>query len=370
MALWRCQNPGNSIRIQSTRCRQMLVKKSPVKLLIVGGVGGTHVGESFLRAAKKMDIEGRILDYSLAYRAAIWRRRISWHLMGHRPVHLNRFSRQVVEFCQDFKPDVFLTTGIAPITAEAIKNITYMGVRTINYLTDDPWNRAHRAPWFMKALPVYSEIYSPRQAAISDLKSIGCQKALYVPFAYDPELFFREEPGVNEAERVSQSDVVFAGGADPDRIPYIKALIDAGINLALYGGYWERFKETRAIARGLADVRTLRLALSTTKVGLCLVRRANRDGSCMRTFEVPAVGACMLTEDTEEHRAIFGEEGRAVLYFDSLDTMIEKTIILCNDDNLRATLASRAHQLIVGGRHTYQDRLALILNGQAWESGR
>ena len=57
-------------------------------------------------------------------------------------------------------------------------------------------------------------------------------------------------------------------------------------------------------------------------ISVCLVRRANRDGHVMRTFEAPAMGACLAMEDTEEHRAIFGEDGDNVVYFSDPKSLV------------------------------------------------
>ena len=81
----------------------------------------------------------------------------------------------------------------------------------------------------------------------------------------------------------------------------------------------------------------------------------------MRTFEVPAIGACMLTEDTVEHREIFGEEGKAVVYFRTVDEMIEKLGWLLDHEDERRRLAEAAHALITKGRNTYKDRLVSML---------
>ena len=35
----------------------------------------------------------------------------------------------------------------------------------------------------------------------------------------------------------------------------------------------------------------------------------------MRSFEIAAVGGCLLAQDIDEHREIFGSEGEAVVYF-------------------------------------------------------
>ena len=81
----------------------------------------------------------------------------------------------------------------------------------------------------------------------------------------------------------------------------------------------------------------------------------------MRTFEVPAMRGCMLAEDSDEHREIFGEEGTAAYYFSNLSEMIEKTRLLMADDGLRDKLATNGFELIRTGNHTYRDRLLAMI---------
>jgi spore maturation protein CgeB len=82
----------------------------------------------------------------------------------------------------------------------------------------------------------------------------------------------------------------------------------------------------------------------------------------MRSFEVPAIGACMLAEDTAEHREIFGGDDEAVAYFGSIDEMVEKLRWLVKHDGERRRLAQAAYRLIRRGKHTYQDRLVTMLS--------
>jgi spore maturation protein CgeB len=81
----------------------------------------------------------------------------------------------------------------------------------------------------------------------------------------------------------------------------------------------------------------------------------------MRTFEIPAMSGCMLAENTEEHREIFGEDGSSVLYFQDIGEMLEKTRWLLDHPEERRRLAEAAHRLITRGRHTYGDRLLQML---------
>jgi len=331
------------------------------RLLIVGNPRRIHVGAHLLDAACTLGLPVELCDTNDAYAAPWLVQKFNWFLLAHRPPRLNRFGREVLQVCESSCPQWVLATGLAPLSAEALVQIRRQGIRTLNYLTDDPWNPAHRAGWFFDALPYYDCVFSTRRANLEDLVRAGCRKVKYLPFAYDPQIHFPECLETDTERDRFDADILFFGGADRDRVPWISALIRAGFKVGLYGGYWERYRETRALTRGHADVATLRKAVAGAKVALCLVRRANRDGHVMRSFEIPAMGGCMLTEDTEEHREIFGEEGKAVIYFRSIPEMIARARWLLDHDDERRQLAVAAHQLIIQRNHTYKDRLMTML---------
>lgn len=329
------------------------------KILLIGNRGGTNVGGCFEAGARAVGLETCFVEMKRAFEAPVLLRRFNWILREKRPTWMGRFNAETLKACHAYRPEHVLATGLVPLEARTLRTLGDAGIATANYLTDDPWNPAHKASWFLEGLPLYRKVFSVRQSNLDDLRRLGC-RAEYLPFAYSPDLHYHEDGSSDEARRVA-SDVVFAGGADADRVPYITALAARGIRVGLYGGYWERYAETRALSRGQADPRTVRLAISNAKIALCLVRRANRDGHSMRSFEVPAIGACMLVENTDEHRRIFGEEGRAALYFTSVSQMVEKADVLLKNAALRDRLAKTAHALITGAPNTYADRLRAIV---------
>jgi spore maturation protein CgeB len=353
--------------------RSQLRITSPDPVVIVGGQGGTNIGGSLSRAATNLGLEPVLLDASRAFVAPWPIAKFNWWLRGHRPTRLSSFSEEVVDVCRRVAPQCLITTGHAPVERAALDQIRSRGIPTISYLTDDPWNPTSRSEWLLQALPAYTHVFSCRRANLSQLRELGCAKVDYLPFGFDPELFFPDRTPLAELAEF-RSDVLFAGGADRDRVPYLAALIREGFTVHLYGDYWNRFPETRAIAKGLATPATLRKSIRAAAVCLCLVRRVNRDGHCMRTFEVPAAGGCMLTEDTDEHRAIFGPDDEAVLYFGSPQEMVIAVKQLLGDPVRRARLAENAHRLITEGSFTYLDRLRTMLtcvsaSGQVLQPG-
>lgn len=304
---------------------KLLHQSEKPRLLLVANPGEVHLGAHLVSAAKTLDLPLQLIDVNDALSSNKWINRFHYHLNGRSAAHMRRFSRAVFEACRLFKPTLVLVTGISPVDAKALQQINALGIRAVNFLTDDPFNPVHRAPWFFRAMPEYSCIFSPRRANIADLRSAGCRDVRYLPFAYAPEIHFPEDAASTVERNALSSDVFFAGGADGDRIGYMVAMMKAGLNVALYGGYWGRHAETKPAARGFADAAMVRKAAAAAKVSICLVRRANRDGHSMRTFELPAMKACMVVEDTPEHRNLFGPEGECVAYFNSAEELVRRS---------------------------------------------
>lgn len=332
-----------------------------VRLLLVANPGVVHIGTHLARAAAAMGIPVRFLDMTTALSPNLWVNRF-YLRFRHQPPHLGRFSEQVLDACRSFRPTVLLSTGISPIDSAALRAIRRLGIRTCNYSTDDPFNPVHLAGWFVATLPEYDFVFTPRRANEAELQASGCGQVIHEPFAYAPEIHFPEEPaGPDELARFS-SDVFFAGAADADRVPIFSALIREGLKVSLYGLKWHQYRDTRESALGHADAQTGRKAAAGAKLALCLVRRANRDGHSMRSFELPAMRACMVVEDTAEHREMFGPAGQAVEYFGNTEELIRAVNRLIGDEVARIRLAEACHGRICGGRNTYKDRLADMLS--------
>jgi spore maturation protein CgeB len=339
-------------------------------VVLVGNPGPEHVGNHLRNAARALHVPVQFCDSGLAWRAWAPVARFNWWMRGHRPARLTSFSRGVASECKDNAAKGLLSTGLAPLDAASLKSAEKSGVVRMNFLTDDPWNPRHKAGWFMEALPRYDLVFSPRKANMDDLRNAGCENVIYLPFAYAPEIHYPEPPATEEEMRHFSSDVVFAGGADPERVPYLSALIKVPVTVGLYGGYWSRYPETRGLDRGLAPADVLRKAVAAARIALCLVRRANRDGHAMRTWELAAMGACILAEDTEEHREILGPDGVCAVYFRSIPEMLEQVHELLRNDTLRNSLRTAVRNRICNHGNTYADRLGTILERAGLRTSR
>ena len=330
-------------------------------LILVGMEGEVHIGTHLRDAAKESGLRTEFFNMAEAFGTRNLVNRLRWRLGGHRPVCMSEFGGKILKACRESGARWLLATGVAPLEQEILRAAGEVPIRRINYLTDDPWNPAHRAPWFLRALTGYDAVFSTRRSNLEDLRAAGCVRANYLPFAYNPKIHYPVSLKDPEEQARFSSDLLFVGGADRDRFPFIRALLGEGFSAALYGSSWGEDPQTRSHWKGFATPEIFRKAVAGSKVNLCLVRRANRDGNSMRTFEIPAMGGCVLAEETPEHREIFGEEGEAALYFRSPQQAAEKIRLLLADERKRARLAENAHRRIAGGANTYGNRLREML---------
>jgi hypothetical protein len=81
-----------------------------------------------------------------------------------------------------------LTTGCAPLSRLHVERLRALGASVINYSTDDPWNPKLRAQWFLRTLPSYNAVFTPRRANIDDFRRCGLGAVHYLPFGYDPNV--------------------------------------------------------------------------------------------------------------------------------------------------------------------------------------
>lgn len=319
-----------------------------------------HVGAHFVSAAKNLKLNYSVLDIKEASYGNEWLKKFSWHFLGHTPINIINFNKKIFETLKVKEYHLLITTGISPILSSTLNQIKKNGIKTVNFLTDDPWNPANEAKFFWKSLLEYDFIFTPRKANFNDLKNYGCKEVHYLPFAYSPEIHYPELLRTEEEIKRFSCDISFIGGADKDRIPFIKEIIKHGLNLKLYGGYWGKYKEFKPYYHGLVIGSELRKSVSGSKISLCLVRQANRDGHAMRSYEFPAMGACMLVENTAEHRELFGDEGTNVFYFIKKEEMIDKIKLLLKNPHKIEEMRIEVSKKILAA-NTYVDRLSKIL---------
>lgn len=289
--------------------------------------------------------------------------RIGYRMLGKRPFGYWALNRDLLSTCRNFDPDLILIVKgahISPKTLQRIKSLS--NAMLVNFATDDPFNRIVSTRDLVQGIKYYDLYLSTKRAILGDILDSGAKRVEFLPFAYKPEVHYPEKPASLEERNKFNTDVVFIGGASEDRVPYFEELIRElpHVSLSLFGGYWQRYPRLRRFYKGMALGRDFRLALGGAKIAINLVRRANRDGHVMRTFEIPACRAFMLAERTTEHMEMFSADIEAS-FFSTPPEMVQKIAHYLHADKEREASALAGHRRVTTQKNTYKDRLNEIL---------
>jgi hypothetical protein len=342
---------------------------------MIGIEGAPELGGIFRRSAEGLGHNVSFVDESLAY---CWldaqpARTLLWRLRRNLPARVDFFRRAVLQRAREYSPDiVFALKGayLDPETLLELKRTT--SALLINFSTDDPFNDAPSTPCIRPSLPLWDVYATPRAHTIPELELHCKGQVVYLPFAYDPELHFPEESITAEDEKRFSSDVSFIGVCDADRAGTLRLLANqSGMVVGLYGGgrRYQFIRDLRRCYRGFAVGRDYRLALGCSKIALSLNRKANRDTHVMRTFEIPACGAFLLAERTDEQCGMFAED-REAAFFSGPEELTEKTAFYLGHPNARRAVAQAGFRRVTSGRNTYRDRLFDLLKQVGVKSPR
>lgn len=273
-------------------------------------------------------------------------------------------NRDLLALAEFFAPQVvWLFKGI-DIFPGTVRELRRRGFHPVAYNADHPFeffSRGSGNEFVARAVPEYELFMTfsrhiARQLADRHPRLLTC----VIPFGHsvDESTFESIASSNKEVGRVC-----FLGNADDNRAARISVLLSAGIEVDIYGHFWNKFRPRVADARLFAPVYGLDMyrTLRRYRVQLNFLRPHNVNSHNMRSFEAPACGAIMLAEDTVEHREFFRPDVEA-FYFTSDEELIgqaRRLLALSADE--AGMIRARARARSVEQPFTYSDRAAQAL---------
>ena len=333
--------------------------RHPPSVLLIGNGAPGQIGGSLAKALAARGCRFHVIDEAQAFAPpARYLPLRALDRATRRQFEIRRYNHRILTAAREFQPDVVLVVQGYHVWARTLRHLRDQTRATlVCYSTDNPLVPGRLRRNVFAAIPEYDVYASPRRSTLAALAARGCRMPVHVRFAYDPAVHFPERPA-NAAAWAS--DVVFVGGWDFDRLRWFDPLSrDGDVDLRLYGRGWPD-TPLRRHAGGEVFGQSFRHAMAGAKVAPCLVRASNDDGHSMRTFEIPACGAFMLAERTDEHLELFEDDVHAA-YCTTPEELRDKARFYFANESARVRIANAAHQLVTGRGHTYGDRLDQML---------
>jgi hypothetical protein len=262
-----------------------------------------------------------------------------------------------------------LVDGGELLGPEHVRYLRTVSGAVVNFNQDNPYVPAESRKWrrFLRALPSYDLIVTPRHSSAEAARAEGARRVLEVRFAADEIVHRPPDP-----PPARSLPVVFAGTWMPGRGPFLVRLLELGVPLRIFGPRWRKAPEFPALSSvtvdGYLDDRAYVDTIASAKIGLALLFAGNRDLHTTRSLEIPAIGTLLCAERTADHAAMYRDGEEAVLWSDP-----EECAALCLDllrDEARIERIARAgRERALRNGHFNEQLLARIL-AEATEGGR
>jgi hypothetical protein len=315
----------------------------PLHILFLGAAGGNSIKRA--HALKRLGHQVTVID---PYRLFPWRRLVGKLMYYAGAGLLERYlCLKLAGRLQSQRFDLTFVDNVELAGPRVLTALRAVSPLVVNYTNDDPFGARDKNKWrlYLAAIPHYDVLAVVRPVNVDEAYTRGARKVIQVFMAVD-EL---DGPrALTDADRIRWPHaVLFIGTWMPERGPFLQALIQAGLPLAIYGNSWQKAPEwpvLKAVWQGPAIygddyIKALQLA----KVNLGLLSKGNRDLHTTRTFEIPYAGGLLCAERTAEHLQLYQEDVEAV-FWGGVDECIAKCGQLLQDDGRRAEIARRGRQ--------------------------
>lgn len=287
---------------------------------------------------------------------------------------LTQVNQDFQDRAKALRPQMIFIYRGTHITARTIRAIKaeLPGVVVVGYNNDDPFAPSQPSYlWrhFLASVPEYDLVLAYRHRNLKEFVAVGAKRVELLRSWYVPGRNYPMAVTPDQQQSFA-CDVVFVGHFEPDsRLEYLEAIVQAGFRLRLFGPakYWNQPLRNSEVLRHLAPVRMVwgedyNRALCGAKVALCFLSKLNRDTYTRRCFEIPASGALLLSEHSDDLAGMY-REGQEADYFRNKDEMLEKISLYVSDEGRRRAVAEAGHVRVRADGHDVESRMRQVI---AW----
>lgn len=285
---------------------------------------------AFLSGFRELGHEVKYIDYDdyLYPDACIKRLFTRIQTRYHFGPKLSTYNRDIVEAAERLQPDFIFLYRCYNIWPSTVRKLRDRGHFVFTYNNDDPFKSIPSDGYyrhFRAIIPLADANFVYRKKNIADYEMVGGRNIkLLLPY------FIAKNNYREECEKDLPLSFI-AHFENDGRDRYIKALVDAGLPITVYGGgewkdapLWEDIKDVvKPSKRG----KEYNHAINRSKICLVLFSGMNNDTYTRRCFEIPAAATLMLSQYTEDMNRMYPADECAV-YFHNEKELVEKAKFL------------------------------------------
>ena len=332
-----------------------------MRILYTGQLTRGHTCDLRARALERLGHEVIGIDYLPYCEQYSWiSKHLQWRLRTG-PM-MAAYNSELENAIRIHRPDIlWIDKGmfVSPaVTRKARESVEWL----IHYSPDNYFIRQNNSRHLLASLPLYDLVVTTKTSNVIRLKDAGARCVMLSGNAFDPEVHRPIELSDEDRQKY-ECDVSFIGRWEPLRELWLNELLSIGFNVSVRGFAWNRARRSavRRAFKGPVLGLDYAKAINGARINLAFLSRAAEDNVTQRSVEIPACGAFMLAERTQEHLDHFREDVEAA-YFTGLDDLKARVEYYLRESELRRRIAQAGRERCLQSAYSYDARLQEILD--------
>ena len=276
---------------------------------------------------------------------------------------MSRINKAVIKTTRTVQADiVWIDKGIT-ITSATLRSIKAACPQAVlvSFSPDDMMNPNNQTKHYLDCIPLYDHHITTKSYNILELQSLGARSVLMIDNSYCRRS--HKPVHLTREQRLKLGGPVgFIGFWEQERQEYMSFLAEKGIPVRVWGP-WNRvntYHRNLTVEGRIAWGDDYALTLCAFDINLCFLRKENRDLQTTRSIEIPACGAFMLAERTDEHLSLF-KEGVEAEFFESKEEMCDKVSFYLQHEDLRRKIALAGYSKCQEHGYSYTERFKQVM---------
>lgn len=276
--------------------------------------------------------------------------------LGSKAIY-QKISKELLAKIESCRPDIVWVFKGMRIWPETILAIKKMGVKIVNYNPDHPFEYHSKGSGnenVRNSVGYYDLHFTYSRNIQERIISEYQLRTEFLPFGFEmSEIIFDEIQNGAEINAIC-----FIGNPDKTRIEYLTALAEEGLEVHVYGNFWDKAMPKMPNIKIGGPIHDLEFwqKMHNYRVQLNVFRPHNFGSHNMRTFEIPAAGSIMLGPTSREHNEFFKDKEEVFLYASKKEMVAKAKEILNMPDTAASVIGNNARQRSLISGYSYKDR--------------